>query len=52
MDAVDFEQNPSDPVTIKHCMDFLLKCVKDKPAEIDIDAYKGSLFDGMGYNNH
>ena len=29
--SVDFEKNPSDPVTLQHCMDFLLKCVKERP---------------------
>lgn len=33
-------------------MDFLLKCVKDKSDEPEIDAYSGSMFDGMGLNNH
>lgn len=52
MEPVDFVKNPHDPISIQHCMDFLLKCVKDQPAGAELDAFKGSLFDGMGVNSH
>ena len=28
LSEVDFAKDPHDPVTLNHCMDFLLKCVK------------------------
>jgi hypothetical protein len=52
MEAVDFAASPRDPVTLQHCMDFLLKCVKERPEEINPDVFKGCLFDGIGVNDH
>jgi len=52
LEAVDFEKSPNDPVTLQHCMDFLLKCVKEKPEGLNDDVWKGMLFDGIGVNDH
>ena len=30
LEPLSFDKNPSDPVTLQHCMDFLLKCVKEE----------------------
>ena len=52
MEPVDFIKSPHDQVTIQHCMDFLLTCVKDQPDGLALDEFKGQLFDGIGMNNH
>ena len=52
MEPVDFVKNPHDKVTIQHCMDFLLTCVKEMPNGAELDEFKGCLFDGIGMNNH
>ena len=53
LEPVDFVKSPHDQVTIQHCMDFLLTCVKDKPeGSLALDEFKGQLFDGIGVNNH
>ena len=52
MEPVDFIKSPHDQITIQHCMDFLLTCVKDQPEGLALDEFKGQLFDGIGVNNH
>ena len=52
LEPVNFDKNPHDPVTLQHCMDFLLKCVKEKPEGFTEDEYKGMLWEGIGVNSH
>ena len=52
LDPLNFEKNPHDPVTLQHCMDFLLKCVKERPEGCEVDSYKGMVLEGIGINTH
>ena len=62
LEPIDFDKtfsiaDQSDPVTLRHCMEFVLKHVRERnasevPKLEGEDEYKGMLLEGMGINSH
>ena len=62
LEPIDFDKtvsiaDQSDPTTLRHCMEFVLKHVRERNAsevpKLDgEDEYKGMLLEGMGINAH